>query len=585
MAEYWLEIESGMEEGPYSPEELRQKLQHGECHLEQYVVDGDTNDRCRLRELTGVNFVPVSEVKRASGDEGASIGKASDYFVTSLDYRFGKNGRERDYQKAAEYARLGHEQGDLNCTALLCECYRYGEGVPRDFARMLGLANEMAQHQFAAGWQYLAEAYSNGYGVPMDMNLFQVNFDKAVRAMASSVPGMNEDVRYDALFKVLCLQKDIDWEVVEKYCREYLPIAYRSDAPCYLIPSLLTRADSSPSVRQELRQILDVQCGKNVVDALVLKAMLLANEEKGIYTPNADEAKSLVERAAVMEQPSALLLKAQWSETQDEAFTYLNRMWDICRHGESKLHRSNELPCAISIRGNKIACLWRVYEHSVAAPNFNPEGVRNLIVPLAPAIVLKNESSMPLSNVTVRICAQDIKLDRTIRLETSIAPGQEIELEPLEHDIELENDLYVEVRSGTRYADLLLPSTLQHSDFATTLDSAPPLAFWWEKGFFGGYVLRVACFHGSVSNIVISKQNAKSEPFSLNENSDPAKVGWAEFSDSAGLAADETFVVSADNFPLIVGRILTTADDKGTAGWLKVAGGAAAFIGGAVLGS
>ncbi len=570
MPEYWLEIESGMEAGPYSPEELRQKLQRGECSPGQYVVEDETNARCCLSELPGMDIAPSAHVE---------------CFRLSLDYECGLNGREKNAVQAARCAQEGHERGDLNCTALLCGYYLAGRGVPRDLPRMLELALEMETHHFAPGLRFLAVAYAYGYGVPLDAQKAQEEARKAVDALSSPRVGLEEELRYDCLLEAHALISLDDYQAYEQPAREYARVSQRPTRYRSLLVALQAQLESSPSVREELRQVLDAASNAGDADIIRLKAALLANADNGLY--DADEAESLrlLRQAGEQEQANALLALSELAESPGETAAYLNRFWDCCCHGESRLRRKDELPCSIRLNGNDVACVWRVYEESVALPLFNAESLDQLIVPLVPDIVLKNEDVAPLTDVRVRLCAQDIRRECLIHLDAPLNPGEEVDINPLEHGCKPESSLYVEVRSDERYADMLLPYSIGYKSFGVPVDSMPPLAFWWEKGFFGGIVLKVASTGGTVANVVVTKKGGKCAPFTLSKETQPVSVGWYEFSDSEGLKAGEAFIVSADGYGPILGCILTTRDDKGTAGWLKAAGGAAAFIGGVLLGS
>ena len=149
----------------------------------------------------------------------------------------------------------------------------------------------------------------------------------------------------------------------------------------------------------------------------------------------------------------------------------------------------------------------------------------------------------------------------------------------MDYDLELGESLYVEVRSGNRCSRMDLGNIGGTSAFIH--GSIPPLAMWWEKGFLGGFILKLACWEGSISNVIVHKTGiTNTRPICLHAGQQPESVGWMEFSDSQSLNENEIFWIESAEYPPIMGRILTTPDDSGSAGWKT----AAKVVGGGLLG-
>ncbi len=563
-----------MQEGPYSLEELKQKLLQGECSLAHYVVDEETDARVPLGSLPGM---PVPEKPQTP---------AINYLRDALDYYHGLNGKPKDYALCAEYARLGHEQGDLNCTAELCSLYMDGAGVARDYSVAFELAMYMERHRYAPAFRFLAEAYANGYGTKMDMARAKACAERLESELASPVEGVDEDIRYASLFEVAVLFEKRDARRSEELAREALRASSLPYYHGWLALELLEQLETSPSVADELRSELEKGCSMGDELSLFLKAILLQIDEGSVYRQDVSEAGRLMAQLTDSDVSApALWQLVTAAETAEQAEHSLARFWDVCQHGISRLRRDDALPCDITLQRNDFVCGWKVCEHSVVTSLYNAKRIEELVILFRPSIVLTNHSNNTMSGISMRLCAMDKELDRTIELDESIPPGQCLEVNPADFGIELAKELYVEVHCGGRYAGMKLESPRGYQDFCCSMDDAPPLIFWWEKGFWGGYVLKAACFQGRVDNVVVRKKGGETKPVSLTEDSAAASFGWCEFSDSNGLTENEIFIVTCDNCPPIVGRIQTTPDDQGRAGWLKVAGGAAALVGGVVLGS
>ncbi len=513
---------------------------------------------------------------------------AQDYLNMSFDFQCGLNGKPIDYAKAAECARKGHEQGDLNCTYQLAECYEMGIGVPKDHGKMLELAQEMVNKGFAPGYEFLAKACGGGYRVPLDPRKRSDYANRMERELMKPVPGIQEDIRYAALLTSLLESSTIDYPKLEVVARENLAISRLPNRYFYLAGALLGQVKSTPSVKEEVRQLLDEGCRQNDLWSFSLKAMALQNEELGIYPVDPQQALQLLRRGtATPLAPVFLMELALATDDQQERANTLEKYWDACNYGCSYIHRSDALPCSIRVQTNSFSCAWKVYEHSVAQQYFSEEGIGNLISRFSPFIVLKNEGGVPLQNLRVRFCSKDKGLDRTISLSDVISPGGDLGINPEDHQLDLEEDLYVEVWSGDRYASMELNNN-SGFDMFRAVNPVPPILMWWEKGFFGGYVLKLGCVSGTLTQVEVRKANnmeAVAKIGTLQENLGPSSAGWTEFSDSAGLAENEIFVVTSNEFAPVVGQICTTDGDQGSAGWVTAAKVAGAGLAGILLGS
>lgn len=494
-------------------------------------------------------------------------------YVQGLEYLHGINGKDRDFVQAAKCFAEGHEKGDLNAMYMLCHCYVEGIGIPRDFSFAYQLAQFLVDRYYYPAFYFLADAWRNGYGVPMD----QHKADRLTRELeekcASPIQGVDEILRYDALLNSVAGKEDIDYREYERLARANLLISNLPERYPFLAVVLLKDISGSPSAQKEVRNILDE--GSRIGDdgCLFLKGLLLLNEDSSVYTPNKYEGIQLIEKAAQVGRPSYLFHLALNVDSETRMKALFDKFWRACCLGVSLLKGPNELNCLISVKFNSIACLWDVYEAGIAVPRIDRGEFDQLVRPTLPIISIKNENSHTLHNLKVRICSSDSNLDRTLEGVAPLASGEELEIDPFDYNLNLGEKLYMEVRSGERFSVLDLEILGGLSDFTQT---PPPLALWWERGTFGGFVLKIACLEGEVNQLIVHKgSGVKSAPVSLKAGQGVASVGWCEFSDSTGLKENEGFYISCAEYNHIVGAIRSSANNNPSSnGWV---GGVAAL--------
>ncbi len=405
-----------------------------------------------------------------------------------------------DYEKAAEWARRGHELGYLNCTAALCSCYESGSGVPRDFARALELAHEMEAKGFPLGWRTLAGCYLEGHGVPLDRDRARAYAKKLCAALSRPVKGVDEDARRSALIGTYILLNStcngVYRHEYQEIARENMLHSTSDDRYGFYASSLLYQmsgeVDDDGDLFCEALGYLEkgVALGDPVSMYMLGTLLLMQGDPQG-------RAAALLMQAARAGSPAVYADLLRFNLLSDEdAVTFRDSFWFACNRGVSWMRREGALPCHIRLLPPDFACLWKVH----AEPG---KDVRAFPTRLA----LHNEGEELLSGLTLRLCSADAGVDANCPLSETIAPGETLELDLAEYEKKagglFGKEFYVELRDGAgRHCEM----TLDHSDglpfFYHRVESFQmPLQLWWERGALGSRVLCVTCTEGELCGL------------------------------------------------------------------------------------
>ncbi len=491
-----------------------------------------------------------------------SIDCSQTLYQRGLNYLYGFNGQHQDYKKAADYFLQGYKQGDLNSAYMLCECYYDGIGVAMDLELTIRLAEELVSKNFFPACYILSDMWGTGRGVPMDQQKAKEFADKLEKNCSQPINGIDEGIRYRVLWCNEYSKTTPDFYQLRRIARENFSKSDWPDRFGILASTLIKDIEDSPSATQEVHQLLDEGCKQGDFLSCFLKGTMLCEDSNPIFTPNKHTGLKLLKKAADGGLPLALYHYALQQDNND----LLDKFWETCQLGLSCIPGKKELNCFISLVPASSACYWHVYEKSITEALLNQNQIDQLVNLLPPVLVLKNLNPHTLYNLKVRICCKDIQLDRTIDLPAPLSPGGCLEINPLDYDLTLGEQLYVEVRSGDRCSRMELETINGTSDF---MQEVPPLMLFWERGFFGGYILKLASMNGRISNVQVRKtrnQAINEKPVTLFANKEPASIGWCEFNDSEGLKDNEVFFVESAEYPPIVGQILTMPGAPGNNG-------------------
>ncbi len=467
------------------------------------------------------------------------------------DYFHGSNGRERDYEKHAEWMQRGHELGYLNCTAQLCDCYAGGYGVPRDFKRALELAQEMERKSFPLGWKFLAAAHAEGHGVPLDRKKALAYARRLHQALARPVAGVENDLRYSALLSVYVVLNSVDdgscsaeYVRIARECmlESDLPERYAFYASALLYQSLHGDAEDMDACLREAMSYLEkgVALG-NGMSMYLLSVLLL-----GMGDPE-ERAPQLLLECARMGQAAAVGDILRLGMLQDEQVTQFdNFYWGLCNLGASCKPREGRLPCQMRLLHSPFVGEWKVH----AEPGQD-------VSPLSSRLVIVNEGEETLSDLTLRLCSADAGADFRLGVPECLEPesGIELSIAQLEEKAgkAFGKEFYVELSDGTRRAEMTLDHTQGLEYFHKKVDMAAlPYELWWERGLFGSLVLCVRCTKGELHDFTVAcrRGRAVSAGHHLREG-EVKRFGRREFRSFKGLAPGEEMGVYCEEFPTL----------------------------------
>ena len=406
----------------------------------------------------------------------------------------------------------------------------------------------VSQHYYPA-YYFLWDIYSSGYGVPMNGTQADEYAHLLEQTWSHPIDGIDEILRYDALLNYEGGADNKNSKKLERLARENFAISNLPTRFGILVSALSDNLDN-PSVQQEVRQLLDAGGQQGDFSSQMLKGMWLMNDECPVYQADTVQGKELIRQAATC-GVSLILFYEFLVANEDEKESLLNRFWKSCQLGPSGLRRSDDLHCTIEVIRGSSSWIWRVREHNVVLELLNQEKLHELVTPLPPYLGIRNEGDKTLTDLHVRICSRDVSLDKTILLKDPLPPGESVVIDPVDYDLHLGDKLYVEARSGDRYSTMDLGC-----DLSAFQDPLPPLIMSWDRGLWGGCILKLFCTLGEMTNVVIRKQSGQSSSMTLREGEAPVAVGWMEFSDSASLKHGELFAVSSDQYGTILGQLV-----------------------------
>ena len=465
-------------------------------------------------------------------------------------------GMERDQQRAVQLFREGYAKGDFNAGYMLTACLAQGDGIARDYDEAFKIASSLAKKNFYPAYYWLSDAFAEGKGTALDLQQAEKYKKEVIHHCSAPLPGVDESIRYNALMGCMAAEKEPDWRAIEKVAQKNREV---SDWPMrhgWLATFLLRIAGESASAEHELLETLEAGCAENDVLSFCVKAMIQVAQEQ--YK----EAQQTAKRGLKIAPGFSHLCDLMWTiapHLNDDISKVKHDFWEACSLGCSAMKRGNDLGVKIEIAAPSLAGGRYVYREDIAQKLLNKNAYESLFSRSEPIIIIKNTNDRTLEGATLRLCSADVGLDKTFILNP-IPPHGEISFEANDlDDIQYGERLYVRVSKGDRYSEMDLETTQGLNDFRHAF---MPLMLTWGSGLFGGYILKLKCVEGSLSNIVITKQSGATARIpSLLENQVPATVGWFEFSDNASLTPQELFTVQCDGFAPIHAMILESVQN------------------------
>ncbi|MCQ2371397.1 MAG: Hsp70 family protein [Akkermansia sp.] len=531
---------------------------------------------------------PIESTDRAAiGEQVADSASAQAIQPSTAGSTYKKKAEEcmrkypPDYRAAAEWYAKGHDAGDLNCTYQLAECMLGGLGVPILYGAAMELAEYLEARNCPIGSCLMGEMFSKGQGVPLDVVRGKTCYAKALKKCEKPLPGIDDDTRYEVLFLAasdLNLHEEAaHWAHMRAQVDGSLwSYSMEARSSIYDIDKL------TPQEIDRLKQLLKEGIQAGDPGAMRAKTMLMG--EDGLFPDDKKERIRLLRDSAdIFPIPSVLLSLAIL--TGDEAV--IKQMWETAHLGISRIPAEDELGCVISVHSNFFGAAMRVYERNVAAKLIDGQRIDEIIAsPLSPKIVVHNPNNFAIPAFSLRVCIPEQNYDQTFPIAQTIKPGEQANILFEDYDIPLGDRMILEVSSNGKhsridYGDL---EVLSVPDFINLDGNAPLLVMAWEKGFFGGYKIIINNMgNEEVTGVHIRKQSgAKSNATVSLKPGESISWGWCDFSDSNGLAENETFFLVSDGHLPIAGQIHTTKDDNNSAGIGSIAKLGGAFLLGAL---
>ncbi|MBR2262935.1 MAG: toll/interleukin-1 receptor domain-containing protein [Firmicutes bacterium] len=126
------------------------------------------------------------------------------------DYYYGRNGREKDVDKAYRFWQIAAERGSATAMYYLAFGYRKGEGVPKDLDLAYMYALRSSEYDFPRAFRILAFLYEDGELAGKDYDKAIEMYDKAIARgdfLSYSHKGWVLGDRGDIAGKVECYKK------------------------------------------------------------------------------------------------------------------------------------------------------------------------------------------------------------------------------------------------------------------------------------------------------------------------------------------------------------------------------------------
>jgi len=354
------------------------------------------------------------------------------------------------------------------------------------------------------------------------------------------------------------------------------------------------QANNTSTHSQEILQLLNEGVIANDWFSMFFLGLFHMTPNNGICKTNQELALAHMKMAARWGgYYGALYCCVRLSQDEEEIKQLRQKFWDSVHYGQSGMRRKNDLHLRLELVPSDVSAAYRVYEASTASSLLQQGKTSELVASsFLPSLRITNERNQPLSGLKIRICVPKQRFDKTFPITQTIGAHETLELDLSDFGV-ASDDSSLNIRISApdgRYSEIEMDSTPSLDSFIN--DDVPPLLLYWEKGFFGGFVLKIRCLSNdewihNINVIKASNQAHGTQPFNITGSSAPASVGWAEMSDSAGLQEGEIFFVTCDEYSPIIAQILTTPNDQSSSGWKNVAkmGAAAAAIAASVLGS
>ena len=476
-----------------------------------------------------------------------AVKKARDLYFKAMDLLY-----RQDFEPAVPLFEEAYSLGNISAGWVLAECYQHGNGVARSYKEMLRIAKELTNKwKSPIGYSFFVDAYRSGTGVSMNINEAYRLESKLMSQASSPLPDVEDEIRVLALINA-CSDDDKMPQLREEYSR-----VSRHPARNVLKILNMPEVEHSQYYQNEARILLDEAAQSGNSEALWAKFLAVTSGRFG-YNMSDDQIRALIRTAVRPLAVSGEVLYSAWQAENDEnqSDVLLSRFWSTCNWGCTHKIRKDRLSCRLSLIPTSVSAIWHVYPSPIFQMLTQHEDKSELLQEgFLPTLVIQNTGNQPLSGLHLRFSIRG-KDEYRRNLDMVIQPNstEQVDLE-LFSDVPLAECDYMElVDSSGSYAELCLCESSVIASLTNFL--TPPLAFWYESGFFGGIVVKMQSLEGNVENVTVVKlSNEATAEVAVVNAQEPESVGWCEFSDSTGLQQGEVFAVIVPGYGTVYGKI------------------------------
>lgn len=493
----------------------------------------------------------------------------SQLYQEGMRYLYGL-GVPEDYTRASELFRQGWEMQEPNAGYLLCNAYMDGLGVPRDYAKALALAEELVQRGYYPAYHIISYAHGRGLGTPLNVEKAKQYTEQLKKKCNAPMDGVDETLRYEALMSNEINSPKPDWRRYEKLARQNMRLSQLPRRYALYAMSLMRLSsimgDAAPSLRDELREAINEGMRAMSAEAFFLKGLLLCSD-MNIYPQDVHEGMKLIRYAAKQQSTGVAEMWREiynHAETQKEAEHAEILFWEMCNLGTSRIKRSDELNCHISLRSNTRTANWVLVPENKYRRAMELEKFGKLFALCPPLIELTNNSHRPLNDLSLRICCSENGLDETIKLDETLEMGERITIDPFQLGFMLCDDLLIEVHSQDQFSAMELRSIKGVSEF---VHDVVPLLMWWRGGLLSGRQLALQNVGDStLQNIRIQKMSLKGTDDSRSAfdlaAGETRLIGRKDFNDRRSPQVGDLFSIDVQGFYPIFGLMIDPSEEE-----------------------
>lgn len=499
--------------------------------------------------------------------------KAQSFYQQAMGVLSSRHLPEERAAAAALFRRGWEEERDPNAGMAWAGCLLAGDGVRRDVAACVRVAQELTESGCPLGYYYLSEAARTGKGTSMDAAKAAEYLRLLLEQSAEPLPGVEESVRCQ--HRSLALADNAEESVMwMRRAAEAGPWPNRWGLSALL--QMRCWEEGTPMPAETAALIRRAEEDEDVLAPFlnVLAEMRTAPAELPPETAARLAAQAELTARYLPLEAVLMLLARLWNAADavepaamQRANAALERLLQVMRYGLCRETVPEQPPLEISLcwpEGEIGSYAW-VHQNE-ALQDLCAAGCSYRTDEMA-CLRITNGTNRTLSRFRVRVC--DIAEGREYEAEPedfSLAPGESGDMPLALLDIPYSPSLYAELFADEFRAEL----DAENVDLRTLLGfPAPsPAEMIWETGFWGSPVLCV--FNPGTEPLRVSLMSGKGVPCwssKLLPPQEEVRFGWYDMMNLRMPAPGQTFMLLTEGYGGIRGHCVTTERDDNTPGW------------------